>query len=585
MNSGSSGMNERQDPLSIGIPASAAMLGWGWVILLTVLSLTSFGAGAKSPRYLQVGGAVAVAAALALLYVLRARERKQLQVATRHARENEAQFEAMVNTSPVGIVLTDEQGHMLHANDAFLAMVGYSRADTASRHLSWAGLTLPEQIAQERAAIQELLQCGNTRILEEHCIHKNGGRVPVLVAGHVLPGEPKRIVKYVLDISDRKQMEQELKRSRDAAEQASRAKDRFIAQLSHELRTPLTPAMALISAIENAPELPETIRGDLRLARQDLELEARLIDDLLCLTQVTRGVLEVRPVTSDLHEILQHAIQVSSEVLRTRHAQLDLQLRATQHHVNADPIRLQQAFWNIIHNAARHMPGGGTLTIRTDNPTGKGIRVAFKDDGEGIPAEYLGKVFEAFEQAPSGQHSSTRGLGLGLAICRSIVEAHHGTVSAHSDGVGKGTTFTIAMETVHAPTAAPTLRAPVDTSAKANYRILLVEDHRPTLQILSTLLRRMGHEVTTADSVATAIAAADRDEVDLLVSDIGLPDGYGHQVMRHLSDRPGVKGIAISGFGMEADLKASREAGFSQHLTKPIQVVALRESIEKVMAN
>ena len=230
------------------------------------------------------------------------------------------------------------------------------------------------------------------------------------------------------------------------------------------------------------------------------------------------------------------------------------------------------------------MPGGGMLTIRTENPDPKCIRVSFKDDGEGIPAEYLGKLFRPFEQVPGSQYSSTRGLGLGLTICKSIIEAHHGTVSANSDGPGKGTSITVQLQTVPAQVGAPAKKPPDDASIKANYRILLVEDHRPTLQILTTLLRRMGHEVTTADSVAAAIAAADQHEVDLLVSDIGLPDGYGHQVMRHLSGRPGVKGIAISGFGMEADLKASHEAGFSHHLTKPVKVPELRESIARVMA-
>lgn len=558
-------------------------MGWGWVVLVCIFPLPGPAIVQSHTAYVRAGSILIVTAAVALLYLLRLRERRQLQRANQHALETEAQFKTVVDTSPVGIVLTDENGHMLHSNDAFLAMVGYSRADAAGRQLSWSGLTLPEQIAQERQAIKELLQCGNTRVLEEHCIHKDGQRVPVLVAGHVLPGEPKRIVKYVIDISDRKHMEQELKQSRDAAEQASKAKDRFIAQLSHELRTPLTPAMALISAIENSPELSETTRGDLRLARQDLELEARLIDDLLCLSQVARGELEVRPVNSDLHEILQQAIQVSSEVLRSRQVQLDLRLLATTQYVNGDPIRLQQAFWNIIHNAARHMPGGGMLTIRTDNPDSKCIRISFKDDGEGIPPEYLGKVFRAFEQVPGNRHGSTRGLGLGLTICKSIIEAHHGTVTAYSDGPGKGATFTIQLQTVPAQVAAPATKQPVEAPIKANYRILLVEDHRPTLQILTTLLRRMGHEVITADSVAAAIAAADRNEVDLLVSDIGLPDGYGHQVMRHLSGRPNVKGIAISGFGMEGDLKASHEAGFSQHLTKPVKVPELRESIARVM--
>ncbi|MDQ6624613.1 MAG: PAS domain S-box protein [Verrucomicrobiota bacterium] len=377
---------------------------------------------------------------------------------------------------------------------------------------------------------------------------------------------------------ERKQTEEELHRQKDAAEAANQAKDRFLAALSHELRTPLTPVLMWACATAADESLPPDLREDIRMVCRNVELEARLIDDLLDLTRITQGKLQLKLQDCDVHLLLQHAIEIVRSELTVKNLKLKVDLQATNHQVHADATRMQQVFWNLLKNAQKFTPEGGDVVVRSYDAEPGVLGLEITDSGRGIDAELMPKLFTAFQQGAS----SPNGLGLGLAICRAIVEMHGGKIYARSAGPNTGATFAVELSTV----AGRGVAGPMNEKAPAHQwrklRILMVEDHEHTSIVMSRLLRRAGHEVLTANSVQTSLDVLRSTKIDLLVSDLGLPDGNGFQVMRELAKRSEAKGIAVSGYGMDEDVAQSSAAGFSVHLTKPISPEQLQKAIEEV---
>lgn len=241
----------------------------------------------------------------------------------------------------------------------------------------------------------------------------------------------------------RRQIEAELKEQKEAAESANAAKDRFLATLSHELRTPLTPILIWAGGMVNDPSLPPEVDEGLQMVCRNVELEARLIDDLLDLTRITRGKLQLHLRKSNAHDLLGHAMAIVREEINSRQLQLSVQFQAADHVVLADAARLQQVFWNVLRNASKFTPAHGEVTVRTVNPQPQALTIEISDTGVGIEPENLEKVFEAFEQVGPRRE----GLGLGLAISRAIVEMHHGSIRAFSQGPGKGAKFIIDLQT------------------------------------------------------------------------------------------------------------------------------------------
>jgi signal transduction histidine kinase len=238
---------------------------------------------------------------------------------------------------------------------------------------------------------------------------------------------------------------EELKEAKEAAENANRAKDRFLAILSHELRTPLTPALMIVSAHESNPALPCELREDLETVRRNLELEARLIDDLLDLNRLVHGKVALHLGVKDLHHILENVLNICREKIKSKSLIVRLELTATDHRVNCDDARLQQVFWNLLDNATKYSTPGGTITVRSSNPSAGVVRVEVIDSGEGINPEVIPRLFIAFEQGDSRSSQQFAGLGLGLAIGKALVDLHGGRISAQSEGPGQGATFTVEM--------------------------------------------------------------------------------------------------------------------------------------------
>lgn len=383
--------------------------------------------------------------------------------------------------------------------------------------------------------------------------------------------------------------------ARADAERANRAKDHFLATLSHELRTPLTPVLALISDLAVDPAMPTRCAEALETVRRNVELEARLIDDLLDLTRITQGKLELHrePLTIDV--LIESALATCAHEIEAKKLSVHRKLSTAGHSFTGDGARLTQILWNLLKNAIKFTPQGGSVSIASWVEAGQSEKflVEVADTGIGMERDMVDSLFKAFEQGGREITQQYGGLGLGLAISKAIAEAHGGTILARSEGRGKGSVFTLVLPAVGAakPPAAevPLRRAPAHGAPEGNERrgkparLLFVEDHADTGKVIARILEADGYQVVRAASVAEAKTVAEREMagqgIDLVVSDLGLPDGSGLELMRELADRFGLKGIALSGYGMESDLQASAAAGFVHHLIKPIKSNQLRQAL------
>ena len=394
------------------------------------------------------------------------------------------------------------------------------------------------------------------------------------------------ILLAVEDVTDAKRMEAEREEQRakseadrlaaKEAQAANAAKDRFLAALSHELRTPLTPVLLTSEDLCGRDDLPADVVDAVCLIRDNVRLEARLIDDMLDVTRIARGKLRVDLRPADAHDVVAAALRSTGSdrggadggpAVVIEHA-------AERHFVSCDPARLQQVIWNLLVNALKFTPTGGRVTVATDNPKPDVWRLRVTDTGVGIDPGKLEHIFGAFEQVGEGEPFRPQGLGLGLAIARTIVDMHGGTIAAHSEGEGRGSTFGVELPTVAPPADAGADPSPA--SVPAGLRVLLVEDNPSTLKVMARLLRGMGHAVTTAGSGGEAVAAAGADgRFDVLVSDLGLPDFDGVELLGRLGDRRPRRAVVITGYGMDADVRRCRAAGYDQHLTKPIDLDSL----------
>lgn len=384
-------------------------------------------------------------------------------------------------------------------------------------------------------------------------------------------------------MTERRRAEAELEQQKAVVESANRTKDNFLAMLSHELRTPLTPVVSFLDLLEAEPGKSEMVRSALAAIRRNIELEGRLIDDLLDLTRIAKGKLKLELKPIDAHETILHVVEMCQAEAAEKRLRVEMDLRATDSWVEADAAKFPQIIWNLLKNAIRFSPDAGEIRISSANEEPDGLTIAIRDNGIGIEPEVIGRVFNAFEQAGQSFQQHQGGLGLGLAISKAIAIGHGAALVAASDGRGRGATFSLTIDTTSPPAVTVNRPAEAGGTGKRALRILLVDDHVDTCAALEKLLARRGHHVVTARDVRSAIEAARSDSFDLLISDMGLPDGTGVELMARLNGIGAMRGIAISGFGMYGDVEKSLAAGFAMHLIKPVQFQKLEEAIAAAM--
>jgi PAS domain S-box-containing protein/excisionase family DNA binding protein len=503
----------------------------------------------------------------------------------RTLRQRERELSDFFENALEGIHQVGPDGVILAANKAELKMLGYERDEYVGHHIS--------EFHVDQPAIEEILRkllAGQTLIEQPARLRcKDGSIKDVLINSNVYfeDGEFIHTRCFTRDVTARLKVEDELRAAKAAAEEANRAKDQFLAVLSHELRTPLTPVLMTTAMMESEPGLSPSMRENLAMIRRNIALETQLIDDLLDLSRVINGKMVLHKRDLDIHPLVRNVVEMVSSDARDKQIDLELELAATRDRVHGDSARLQQVIWNLLKNAIKFTPERGRVTIRTSNDVGNRLIVVVQDSGIGIERQNLPNIFDAFEQGAQGTGRRFGGLGLGLAISKTVMDMHQGSIAADSAGKEQGACFTVGMATV-APADRPLPAAnPSARPAKEGrpLRILLVDDHVDTLKILRRILESDGHSITPAASVREATRASESGEFDLLISDIGLPDGTGMDVVRAArAAHPDLPAIAMTGFGMEQDIRNSEQAGFTMHLTKPVDVNSLEAAI-RVLTN
>jgi two-component system CheB/CheR fusion protein len=493
----------------------------------------------------------------------------------------------LFESAPLPSLLIDERGIILSSNDEAVRLLV-----TTERGL--VGRRLREFIAPEDRSVlaTHFDRCARSEAPDTCELRLRIAKAPgplVQLSSRRSRRQRSVLQTILLDLSghEREKVERaQLLEAAESARKASSAKDRFIAMLSHELRTPLTPVLVAASALRNRADLPPPIRDTLGMIVRCVNLESRLIDDLLDVTRIAQGKMRFERVPTDVHGIVHRVCEALAPDLAAKKQSVWTELRAEQELAEVDPTRMFQLFSNLLRNAIKFSPVGAAIQVRSWNAQSK-LMVEVEDRGVGIEAEELSRIFEPFEQLPVGGASATGtpgGLGLGLTICKGIVELHGGRLDAASRGRGLGARFVVQLPTTTRPEAEAlpdtALRVPL-TAKDKRCRVLLVEDHADTAEVLAELLVSYGYEVAAAASLHDALAV-DLGNVDVIVSDLGLPDGDGLELIRTLQKSGHHPAIALSGFGMESDVKASIEAGFDVHLTKPVDAEKLVGTIRSL---
>jgi signal transduction histidine kinase len=572
-------------------------------------------------------------------YILSQFYRRQLQNSLR-LEQGRIFNEKILANMPVGIALIDPGGdRFLNFNEAFSDIVRALGLLPANEDLADAPLGHFSLVSAE--ALARVLHFGVPYQALDQRTPAAGGAIRYLTTNLLrLQDSQERtmgVLCLVEDTTAAVTLRQELM-------SASAAKDQFLAQLSHELRNPLSPVITMVAELEALAEAQPAARVPLEIIRRNVELEARLIDDLLDVTRISSGKLQLNRQPVDVHRTLRLALEICQGEIDEKHLCVELDLSARKHFTFGDPARLQQVFWNLLKNAVKFSGSGRGITVRSRNlaaepadtlknganggtaANGSGhtpakggapadnlsmvgdghgdiLRIEIVDEGIGIEPQHLSRIFNAFDQGENSITQRFGGLGLGLAISKAMVQAHGGRLSVASAGRGKGATFTTDLAVCPAPAAARIVAErpagapeqdarpaaavaatqPAPPALGTGCRVLLVDDHHDTCLGMRRLLDRRGYRVSIAHSVAEALAHARETAFDLLISDLGLPDGTGFDLMEELRRQGGPPGIALSGYGMEGDVARSREAGFSEHLIKPVAIDRLEAAMRHLL--
>jgi PAS domain S-box-containing protein len=511
--------------------------------------------------------------------LLKSNETLQQEIAQRaqaeaKMRESEERLRHTLNIDTVGVMYFDMAGRLIDANDAFLAMSGYNRADLTTEDVTWQRMTPPEWMPASEQAFAQLHAQGKTIPYEKEYIRKDGSRWWGLFAAKLL--NDGMAVEFVIDITERKEAEQ-------ALTNADRRKDEFLATLAHELRNPLAP-------ISNAMQLLK-VKGGRRATDQLIEMVqrqvnhiVRLVDDLMDVSRIATGKIELQKAPAALADILHGAIETSKPLMDSGRHRLHVSLPPDEMMLDADVVRLTQVFSNLLNNAAKYTDEGGEIRLAARRDGAQAV-VTVRDNGIGIPPPMLPYVFEMFAQIHRTGNPGHEGLGIGLSMVRSLIELHGGAVEAHSEGPGHGSEFIVRLPLLEKPPD----RFETDADPAANVRkplsgrrVLVVDDNDDAAESLGMLLAVRGAETRVANSGPAALTTLDEWLPHAVVLDIGMPGMNGYEVAQHIRRQPryaGIRLIALTGWGQETDRNHSRASGFDRHLTKPVDIAALESDL------
>jgi PAS domain S-box-containing protein len=488
-------------------------------------------------------------------------------------RASERRFETVFNLSPQPLAITSEaDGRFLVVNDALLELLGFPREEAIGKTTVELGLWS----AEERAEFLGVVSGSAQRSHEITKRRKDGQAIRIVLSSirGDIEGVPC-LINAVTDVTGQRAIE-------DALRKADRRKDEFLALLSHELRNPLTPILTSARLLERRVDAEG--RQDVETIVRQVKHLARLVDDLLDMSRFARGAVTLSKTQLDLATVVSRAVEATSPLFEERGHRLDISMPATGLEVEGDELRLTQVLDNLLSNAARYTPPGGVVTV-TGTREDDAVVLRVRDTGVGIDTALLPDLFDTFVQGARGPDRAEGGLGIGLSLVKTLTELHGGSATAHSDGPGQGSEFSIRLPSAVASNGSTRSVAPdfaVNESAPATARVLLVDDHNDVIVGLSRLLSVLGYDVRATKSPLEAIELAESFRPQIAILDIGLPvmDGYtlARELRLRLADSPPTL-IALSGYGQPQDRQRSDASGFAVHLVKPIDVDELMAAL------
>ena len=484
---------------------------------------------------------------------------------------------AIVESADVAMVGKSTEGIILTWNKAAERLFGYTAEEVVGQSVTM--LIPPERHDEERVILSRILRGEHVNHFETVRVTKDRRRFHASLTISPIRDASGRIVgasKVARDITEQKRVEREMR-------EADRRKDEFLATLSHELRNPLAPIQNSISLLEAAGLSDPTVERVRGILQRQVGHMVRLVDDLLAVSRITRGKIELRCERLELAGAIRTALETSEPQIRRAGVDVALELPAEPLFVEADPVRLTQIISNLLNNAAVYSHHAGEVRV-TARREGIQAVVSVRDHGVGIPAEMLERVFDLFTQLPGVSPGSESGVGVGLTLVRSLVQLHGGSVSAASAGVGKGSTFTFRLPLVQPP--ARNVRRKTTNGVKdLSLRILVVDDNRDAAESMGLVLARAGADVEVAHDGASALERVDRFHPAIILLDIGMPGLDGYEVARRIRAQPATRDVmlvALTGWGQAEDRRRSFEAGFDHHLTKPAGIDELRALLPTV---
>ena len=524
-------------------------------------------------------------------------ERKEFQEALHHTLD---QLQAVYNAIVEGLLITDiETKHFVRVNSSMCRMLGYSEEELVA--LSIKDIHPPEEVPNDFGRFQAAAE-GRVSINENRPVLRKDGSVfyADITVHRVFYDERPCLLALFRDITERRQTEDALNRQHElevseafarnrAIElaDADRHKDEFLAMLAHELRNPLAPIRSGIDVLRVVPPDGERAKQILDMMEEQVHNLVRLIDDLLDVSRSTRGKLELRRQRVAVSKIIAAAIHTAQPLIRASGHELAMTQAQETLHIHGDPTRLTQIVSNLLNNAAKYTHRGGKIVLTTERIRNE-VAIRVKDNGSGIASEMLPRIFEMFVQADNSLARTHGGLGIGLTLVKSLVEMHGGSVEAASDGLGKGSEFTVRLPILQASDVGheEATDFPDVTRSFPCHKILVVDDVRPIASMLATLLRHFGQNVRSAVGGVEALAMIEEEKPDLVLSDVSMPEMTGYELAQEIRRRPEWNDICLvaqSGYGQESDKKRSTDAGFNSHMVKPVGKVDLERLLASLV--
>ncbi len=475
------------------------------------------------------------------------------------------------------VIATDTAGHVTFLNPVAESLTGWSAQHALGRALAEVFVIVDEETGESvESPVSRVLREGAVVGMGNHTllIRNDGTELPIADSAAPIRdehGETQGVVLVFHDIMDRRRLERELLRQTESLMDADRRKDEFLATLAHELRNPLAPIQNALAVLrQTGGDAVITARMQAVMERQIAHL-VRLVDDLLDVARITRGTIELRKARVALADVVRSALETSAPAIASGRRQLSVSPAAEPLFVDADATRLVQIVSNLLNNAAKYTADGGRiwLSVRRE---GNDAVLSVRDDGTGIAPDMLPLVFDMFTQV---DRTRAGGLGIGLTLVRSLVQAHGGSVEAHSAGLGAGSEFIVRLPLAHARSAEQAPQSPAAHDALPARRVLVVDDNRDAADSLGMLLELLGSEVRVAHEGTAALQALAAFRPEVVFLDIGMPDMDGYEVARRMRAEPAGRDatlVAVTGWGQEADRRRVREGGFDRHLIKPVAV-------------